>query len=316
MAAVRLAITAVLVGLLVAIVWDRRSELVELVEDPSWELAALGLLVVVGHFLNSAEFWVLYRAQGLTDFGLLENWMLFTAGTLGNLLPGQVGSIYKFRYMKAVHDFDYARSGSNYGANLVVTLVSSAIAGLVGLGLSTVQGVGPSPLLFVVFGALGLASVLLAVLPMPRLDGLPGRLGRAWRGFREGWEELRAQPVVGLRAVGLDLAKYVLVAIRFQIAFSLVGIDESFAYFLVIAPAAGMAGMLAFTPGGIGFREGFITAAAVGMGSELDTGLLAATVDRGVLLASSLVFGSIGWYYGTRRMRSAAAPALAGQQTR
>jgi uncharacterized membrane protein YbhN (UPF0104 family) len=309
-AAARVVTTVVLIGLLLAVVWDRRGELVDLVEDPSWDLAVIGVLVVVGHFLNSAEFWVLYRAQGLTRFGLLENWMVFTAGQLGNLLPGQMGSIYKFRYMKVVHGFDYARSGSNYGANLVVTLVSSAVAGLLGLGLSTGRGVAPSPLLFVAFGGVGVASALMLAFPLPHLGWLPGRARRVWVGFREGWEELRRQPNVAAVAVVLDLAKYVLVAIRFQVAFSLIGIDEPFTYFLVIAPAAGVAGMLAFTPGGIGFREAFIAAAAVGMGSELDAGLLAATVDRGVMLAASLVLGSVGWVYTSRRMRHAAASVV------
>ena len=61
--------------------------------------------------MNSTEFWLLYRAQGLR-IGLWENWLVFTAGQLANLLPGQVGTLYRFRYLKVVHRFSYGRSGS------------------------------------------------------------------------------------------------------------------------------------------------------------------------------------------------------------
>jgi len=310
-AAARVAITVVLVAILVVIVWDRRGELLDLVEDPSWRLGAIFGLLVAGHFLNSTEFWLLYRAQGVTQLGMLENWMVFTSGHLGNLLPGQVGSIYKFRYMKVVHGVGYAKSGSNYGANLVVTIVSSAVVGISGLTISAAQGGDPSPVLFVVFGGLGLGALLLVAFPMPGLERLPGRVGNVWAGFREGWEELRVQPRVATTTLGLDVGKYALDALRLQLAFSLVGIHESLPYFLVLAPAAGMAGMLAITPGGIGFLEGFVAAAAVGLGSELETGLLGATVDRGVTLAFSLVLGSVGWWWTLRGMRAVAARDLA-----
>ena len=41
------------------------------------------------------------------------------------------------------------------------------------------------------------------------------------------------------------------------------------------------------------------------MGSSFDTGLLAATTDRGVMLASAVVLGSIGFLYSVPRLRRA-----------
>jgi uncharacterized membrane protein YbhN (UPF0104 family) len=289
---------------LVVVVWVRWDDLSPIFEDPDGSLALIALLVVVGHSLNSAEFWLLYRAQGMR-IGLFENWMVFTAGQLGNLLPGQVGTLYRFRYLKVVHSFAYSRSGSTFGANLVITFASSAVAGLVGLVGVAATGGSASVWIIVSFTALGLASVMLIAVPMPRARWSSGTPARLWNGFREGWEDLRGRPRVALAVLGLDLAKYLLVAWRFQVAFSLLGLDEPLWYFLVIAPAAGLAGALSFTPGGLGFREAFVTAAAVGMGSELDVGLLAATVDRGVMLATAVVLGAVGYGYTLRRMRLA-----------
>ncbi len=299
---------AVFTAALVAVVVNRWDDLSPIFEDPDGSLLLIAVLVVVGHSLNSAEFWLLYRAQGMA-IGLLENWMVFTAGQLGNLLPGQVGTLYRFRYLKVVHDFSYTRSGSSFGANLVITFASSAVAGLLGLAGVVLAGGTARWWLVAAFAALGVGSSMLVFVPMPHVRWLRGTPGRVWHGFRSGWEDIRRRPSVAVGVLVLDLAKYVLVAWRFQISFSLLGVEEPVWYFLVIAPAAGLAGALSFTPGGLGFREAFVTAAAVGMGSELDVGLLAATVDRGVMLATSVLLGGAGYAYTFRRMRVARAAA-------
>ena len=293
--------------LTVAIVWARRDEMAAIFEDPDGDLIAIAVLVVIGHFVNSSEFWLLYRAQGIR-LGLVENWMVFTAGQLGNLAPGQLGTLYKFRYLKAIHGLGYAKSSSNYGANLLISFGSSSVAGLAGAFGVAADGGHVAWWLFAGFAALGVMCIGSFFVAVPSVPLLRGRLERAWEGFREGWDELRREPGTALAVFGLDLGKYVLVAIRFQIAFSLLGVDESLWYFLVIAPAAGLAGAIAFTPGGFGFRETFVTVAAVGLGSDFDTGLLAATIDRGVMLVSSIVLGGIGYLYTWRRM-AAVAPS-------
>lgn len=306
------AVPALFVVALAAVVWNRRDDLRPIFEDPDGSLAIIAVLIVLGHSLNSAEFWLLYRAQGL-PIGLFENWMVFTAGQLGNLLPGQVGTLYRFRYLKAVHGFSYSRSGSSFGANLVITCASSAIAGLV--GLLGVRATGGTARWWIVAACVGLGvgSCLMIFVPMPHVRWLTGKPARVWHGFRDGWEDLRRRPGVALGVLALDLAKYVLVAWRFQIAFSLLDVHQPIWYFLVIAPAAGLAGALSFTPGGLGIREAFVTAAAVGMGSDFDVGLLAATVDRGVMLVTSLLLGGIGFAYTTKRLRSAGSvPRPAG----
>ncbi len=296
-----LAITLAFVAMVALVVYRRRDDLAGLLDGPRSVLAIIGLLVVVGHFLNSAEFWVLYRAQGLA-IGLRETWTLFLATQFGNLLPGQAGSLYRFRYLKVVHGFDYGRSGSNYGANLAITFASSAVVALVGLAALTATGGSVSPFLVAAVVLLAIGSLALLLLTLPELPRLQGAPGRAWTQFRVGWESIRGQHAVAGVVLLIDVAKYALVAWRFQIAFGLLDVDHSYAYFLVIAPAAGIAGAIAFTPGGLGVREAFVTAAAVGLGTDLDTGLLAATVDRGVMLLTALVLGSAGFAATRRRM--------------
>ncbi len=297
-------VTIAVVAVLVVLVWQRRDDLRPLWEDPSSDLALIAVLIVVGHFLNSAEFWVVYRATGVR-VGFLENWMVFTAGLLGNLMPGQIGTIYKFRYMNAVHGVPYAKSGSNYGANLVISLGSSAIVGIVGV---VAYAAGGGDFAWAVFGvliALGATCVALMRFPLPDWPLLRGSPARAAASFNDGWHEIQRTPRTSLEVLAIDVVKYVLTAWRFQLAFGLLGVDESFWFFLVVAPAAAIAGIIAFTPGALGFRELFVTTAAVGMGATLDDGLLAATTDRGVMLASAVVLGAAGYAYTVPRLRRA-----------
>ena len=300
----RVVLTVVPIVLLVWLVWARRDDLRPIWEEPSWNLLLIAVLIAVSHFLNSLEFWVVYRAMDV-PISITENWMVFTSGLLGNLLPGQLGTVYKFRYMNTVHDVSFSRNGSSYGANLVISLGSSAIVGIIGVCAYAV-GSNTFPLaVFLVFLGLGLMCILLMRSSLPVPSFLPGKFAQAAKSFANGWDEIRRTPRTSLSVVAIDIAKYGITAWRFLLAFQLLGVNEKYSFFMVMAPAAAIAGIIAFTPGGIGFRELFVTAAAVGMGSGFDTGLLAVTTDRGVMLLSALVLGTFGYWFTTSRMRHA-----------
>jgi uncharacterized membrane protein YbhN (UPF0104 family) len=301
---VRYVLSTIVVVALIALVWNRRDDLSPLWEEPSWNLAVIAVLIIVSHFLNSAEFWVVYRSIKV-KISFWENWMVFCSGLLGNLLPAQVGTVYKFQYMKSVHNLSYARNGSTYGANLIISLGSSAVVGIIGVIAYAASGGRFSWVMLAVFISIGVACAVFLALPLPEIDNPTGRIRRAISNFARGWNDIRTNPRTSITVAVIDVIKYVVTAWRFQLAFSLLGVDESLWFFLVISPAAAIAGIIAFTPGGIGIREFFITAAAVGMGSSFDTGLLAATTDRGIMLASALILGSIGYAYTVPRLRKA-----------
>lgn len=275
-------------------VWSERTVLAAVMVAPAGVLLLIAALFALGHLLNSAEFWILYRATG-TRIGFMENWMLFTAGQLANHLPAQVGTVYRLRYMRRVHQVPYLHSAAVYGANLLITVEAAALVGLVGvIGATVAAGLSFAVPLAFLFGAMVAGATLFALVPLPPLRSLTGRFARFWRRFHIGFEEIRRQPRTASGVVALEAVKYGVTAWRIQVTFSLIGIDEPIWLFLVLAPAAGIAGFIAVTPGALGFREAFITGAAAAMGLELTEGLLGATVDRGVMLVTSLLLGSIG----------------------
>jgi uncharacterized membrane protein YbhN (UPF0104 family) len=290
-------------ALLILFVWRERARLEPLSDAPVGKLLLLAVLVGLTHFLNSSEFWLLYRSNGARS-GLFENWFLFLASQLGNLIPGQAGTLYRLRYMRAVYDVSYARSAAVYGADFVATLGGAGVVALVGVIGAGVFGDGVSwVMLCVSLAVVGLA-VAIAILPAPGFVGGNGRIARVWRSFHAGFDQMRRDPATAGTLVLIEVAKYIVYALRFSIAFSLLGVNEEFWLYLVLAPAAGIAGFIAITPGALGFREAFIAASAAAMGAGLDSGLLAATADRAVLLATSIVLGAVGFLVTYPRLRA------------
>jgi uncharacterized membrane protein YbhN (UPF0104 family) len=292
------------VAFLGAFIWSERDRLKVLADAEAFEILVIALLVLVGHFLNSSEFWLLYRVNGAST-RLFENWLLFLASHLGNYAPGQGGTVYRLRYMRVVHDVSYPQSVAVYGANFVATLAGASVSALAGvIGFAVATGDLSIVMLLVIAGTTTLVTAMAAV-PLPRFVRLTGRTGRAWQSFHSGFEQIRRHPGTAASVVSMESAKYFVTAWRLSITFSLIGAHESFWLFLVLAPAAGVAQFIAFTPGGLGFREAFVTAAAAAMGVGFDTALLSAALDRGVLMLTALVAGSIGFAATYPRLRAA-----------
>jgi uncharacterized membrane protein YbhN (UPF0104 family) len=291
-------------ALLAVFVWNDRDRLDELWNAPVHWIAAIAALVLIGHFLNSTEFWLLYRTNGCRS-GLFENWMLFLASQLGNYVPAQAGTLYRLRYMRAVHDMSYPESAAVYSANFVATLVGASVTAFIGvIGFALAGGRLSYTLLLISAGLIALA-IAMAVVPLPQFAARNGRLARAWRSFHSGFEQIRRDPGIAFACVLIEIAKYVVTGVRMYIAFRLLDVDVPFWAFLVLAPAAGIAGFISFTPGAFGFRELFITGSAAALGIGVDNGLLGATIDRAVMLATSLVFGSLAFLYTYPRLRAA-----------
>ena len=307
--AANIVIPLAFVAFLAWVVVSRWDDISPVFQHPAQVLVAIAVLILVGFIATAWEFQLLYRAQGLR-ISLWESWMVFSTGQAGNLLPAQLGTVYRFRYMKVVHGLSYTRNGSNAGANLVISVASSAIVGIVGIvGLGITTG-RISWVMLAIFAAMAAGAGVAMTVPLPRAKFLRGTAQRFWVGFHEGWEELRRQPRTALAVLAIDTGKYGFTALRIQLAFGLVGVEENYWFFVVLAPVAGIAGILAFTPGGLGLREGFLTLAAVALGTTAVDGLLGATVDRGVLLLCVVGMGLLGYASTWPRLRRASARNL------
>ena len=289
-----------------AIVWYLSShwdQLEPLIQVPVEQVIVVGVLFAVGIMLNALEFWVLYRRLGAA-IGIVENWLLYGAGQLLNHAPGQVGTVYRFGYLKTVHQLSYARSGSGYAANLLLTFLSTGVVGLIAAILMGALHGAWSWGLVAIFSGLIVVAVAALVVHLPTTTRV-GRLARTWRRFQEGWSEITRHGQTALIVVVIELIKYSILAMRMQLAMSWVGVDEPYAFFLVIAAATGIVSFVALTPAAIGMRELAIGFAAAALGVQFDVALLGATLDRAVMFVWVALIGGVGLIYTARRMARA-----------
>ncbi|HEY3724319.1 MAG TPA: lysylphosphatidylglycerol synthase transmembrane domain-containing protein, partial [Acidimicrobiia bacterium] len=261
---------------------------------------------------TATEYWILYRAANV-PIRWRMNLALFYAGGLGNYLPLQAGSVYRFHFMKAVHGVGYSRTVSVFGQNFVITIAAAGtviITGVLTTAAFTTRSL--SWIMLVVGIAMVSGAIVLAVVPLPHIRWLRGRPARWWSEFHEGWETLRREPRVAVRVLLLEVVCSVTFALRLALVFDLLGVHAPFFLCLALAPVASPATALAITPGALGFREAAVAGAAVAMGFRVPTGIFAAGIDRGVLLLVTVVFG-VGGYVLTlphlRRARREAAVA-------
>jgi uncharacterized membrane protein YbhN (UPF0104 family) len=295
------------VAAMLVYLFSRRDDLAKLGDASIEDLALLAVLVVVGAVLNATEYWVMYRAADV-DIGFRENVALFNAGQLGNYLPMQVGTVYRFRYLKVVHRLRYANTASFLIMNLALTLGSTALCGMLGLLVLAVnQQADPSVLLVIFFVALLGVSLASALVPLPERTDRTSRIMIAWAEFHRGWETVRRRPVTAFQVLFIDTVKLVFLAWRFAVAFHILGIDAPIGVYLVVAPVTALVTVLAPTPGSLGIREGAVAIVVKLLGYSIPTGLLAATIDRAVMLVVACVLGTIGYIVTGRRLRAARA---------
>jgi len=280
--------------------WYSADQLLPLISVPIYQILIVGALYTVGILLNAGEFWLLYRRLG-ADIGIIENWLLYGAGQLLNHAPGQVGTIYRFEYLRSVHGLTLSRSASGYGANLLLTVMST---GLLGTGATILVGTGAgvwSPWLVTAFIGMTLtsAAAFFFDLPTPRGHGV---VASSWREFRTGWAELLSHRRTALLILAIELSKYAFLAVRMKISLSWIGIDESYSLFLVLAAVTGVVSFVALTPASIGIRELAIGLSAASLGVQFDVALMGATLDRAVALVWVVLVGGAGLMYTGRRL--------------
>jgi len=280
--------------------WDQLEPLIQV---PPEQILVVGVLFAVGILLNALEFWVLYRRLGAA-IGIVENWLLYGAGQLLNHAPGQVGTVYRFGYLKAVHQLSFARSASGYAANLLLTFLSTGVVGLVAaLLMGSLHGAWSWGLVAIFSGLIVVAVAALVVhLPTTTREG---RLARTWLRFQDGWSEITKHGQTALIVVLIELIKYAILAVRMKLALSWVGVDEPYSFFLVIAAATGIVTFVALTPAAIGLRELAIGFTAAALGVQFDIALLGATLDRAVMFIWVVLIGGAGLVYTAHRMADA-----------
>lgn len=280
-----------LTAIFFAYLWSIRHDLLLALRNLRGpQLAAIAGLLLLQWGIRAWRDRLLYAAAGYplgtaalfwsNNVQLSLNYLPLKAGTLS--AAGFLFSAFGVR----VQDFAVVL-GHQYLLNALVSSVLAAAAlwlvpGDVGAG--TILGT----LAFVVIGTTALGFLA--------WDGFARFLpaGMAER-FRQGGVRslaiLKHDAPAARVAMALTFAMCLASAMRMTVVFGIVAVDLGFPDALVISASLMLSALLAITPAGLGITESLVGVTSVLLSHPGPEGVMAATIDRAVILALSILIG-------------------------
>ncbi len=247
-----------------------------------WFLLSLSSARVVQCLLNSLK-----TKTGFWDMVLLHN-----AATLLNYAPMKFGTVFRANYLKRHYGLSYAHFLTFF---LYITFLMTATAAIIGLVvLVTIYGLGgyESKVLAFVFAVTIIASLLFLFVPLPIPAG-QGRLSTILRNFLSGRSQVSKERKTILIAAAYLVVNFFLAAVRLWIIYNSMGKSIHLGGYLILGALGYVVLFIAITPGSLGIRELVLGFGAVVLGIPLEVGLLAAMIDRAIIITYVFVVGGI-----------------------
>lgn len=281
------------------VLWRERAHLSSAFEISGFAIAGLFTLMMFAHLQRAFEFtYMLRRLRVREPYG--ESVLLTGAGFLLNHLPFNAGLVMRATVLKR----DYALPYASYLALVMVNaLVNVAMAAVVGITCVTFAGARPDarvPLLLM-FGALLLAAIGAAFVPTRFIPEAQGFVWNRLRVLGQGVALVRGNASnVGVLAL-LAFTKMLGAAVRMWICFGALDAHVSPLEAALLSSTSIVFSLINVTPGNLGLREVAMAAVSTLLGSGYGIGMAAASIDRAVLLAYTVVSGLPGLYALRRR---------------
>ncbi len=279
----------VIIAGLVYYLFTRRLELEHLVAIQPGVLALAYVAAFTGTLIAAAGVQALLRTLSPT-IGYVEMLVLNTAAVFLNYLPMKAGTIVRANYLRRRHGLTYSKFG-------VFFIFRSLLAGATSAGVSVIILLvvfDPSKpevqLLCLVFLAVLAGTGILLFVPLPTPTG-GSKLAASLRSFLLGRHQLGQNRKALTISTGLLIANFCVDAVRLHLVYRSLGVELHPAAYLVLAGVGFVVMITGLTPGGLGLREVMLGAAGALLGTTGELGVLAALVDRALLMTWTLTAG-------------------------
>ena len=292
--ALRIGIPVGVVGTAAVVAFRNRATLASLADLPLHLIFLVAVLTTVAFFINSTEFFLLYRSVGL-NITNLQHWLLYSVGQLGNYLPGQVGTLYRVQYLKKNHGLDLLKSAAVYGTNFLLSLTTAGVFFLLSFIFTLFDSSEMKfPILVIGVGFLLLSLALLKIdlsvlLPFKGLSKYVSK-------FDSGRHQILEHKSTSVLVLSLEIARLLLGSLRMMLLFSFFGIGANVDLALWLTPLGSLTTFVALTPGGLGLRELVIGVSAGIGGDSFGEALAVATSERAINLPLAVTFGLLAFF--------------------
>jgi uncharacterized membrane protein YbhN (UPF0104 family) len=267
------------------------SELRVLVNFRSKELVILFLLCLFISGLNASVVQNMLRVLGVRTRFLEMAWLEHTAQLL-NYAPMKFGTLFRAHYLKRHFGFEYASYAACFTYMTLLMVGSACGMGFVSLGLGSGFDVYKSKILGIILGVFTASSIAMLVLPIKEPGG-NSKFSRWLRAFLSGRIRLwRSRNDLFLSAILLIL-NFIIGALRIGIIYKSLNVDLSFTGYLVLGSLGYVSLIAGITPGSLGIREVILSFGAIVLGISFEVGVLAAMIDRVIVMVYIFTTGSI-----------------------
>ena len=227
-----------------------------------------------------------------TKTGFWDMVRLHNATMLLNYAPMKFGTLFRANYLKRHYGLSYAYFATFF---LYITFLMTAMAAIIGLAvLLTIYGLGgyENKVLAVVFAITIVGSLLFLFVPLPIPAG-EGRLSSTLRDFLTGRRRVSKERKTILIAVAYLVVNFFLTAVRLWIIYNSMGKSIHVGGYLILGALGFVVLFIGLTPGSLGIRELALGFGAVVLGIPLEVGILAAMIDRAIIISYAFVAGGV-----------------------
>jgi len=247
-----------------------------------WFLLSLSSARVVQTLLSALK-----TRTGFWDMVLLHN-----ATILLNYAPMKFGTFFRANYLKRHYGLSYAHFATFF---LYIMFLMTATAAIIGLAvLVAIYGLSgyDNKVLAFVFAITFVVSLLFLFVPLPIPSG-QGRLSAMLRNFLAGRRRVSKERKTILIAVAYLVVNFFLAALRLAIIYNSMDKDIHPGGYLILGALGFVVLFVALTPGSLGIRELVLGFGAVVLGIPLEVGILAAMIDRAIIISYAFVAGGV-----------------------
>jgi len=219
------------------------------------------------------------------DMALVTN-----TAVLLNYAPMKIGTLFRADYLKRHYGLSYTHFATFF---LYITFLMTAIAAAVGWTvLVTVYSLTQheSKILAGVFAATLVGSLFILFLQLPLPKG-QGRFSTTVRSFLSARSQISKARKALFTATAFVVLNFLLTALRIGIVYHSMGKNIHPAGYLVLGALDSVVLFIGLTPGSLGIRELVLSFGAVVLGVPLEVGILAAMIDRAVIMSYTFVVG-------------------------
>ncbi len=283
-------LATVLAAAFLGYLWSIREQFIEgFAKLSAAGAGTLAGVLVLYWAVRSWRDWFLYRALGHRPRVSSIFW-LNTLQVALNYLPLKAGTFSSAALFRSRLAIPYREFALALGQQYLLTIFASSLLAAAALGF--VPGLSMSVRAMIVICLIVIGAGCFVLLRWPGcVQVLPAPIARRLEGGAEKFAVFRNGPREALSALALTVPMCMLGALRMIVVYGVLTLHLSWPAALVIQASMQLSAMASITPAGIGIVESAVALSSVLVAHTAEVGVIAATMDRVVLLALSIGLG-------------------------